>query len=217
MLFVVLNAGVAQAMESTTKTIRVVKSKGQRALVIFPNSVAPQTGETYRIIDSFEEGWSEESAFPQRNYTIDLSSQVGRSSTTAGSTSVATTGLAFDARFGLNWQNIELGPAVSILYAGVGTTSTSVIGFGGFVDFNFIENRPGTFFVPGVGVNAGVKIQSSTMSFGAGADLFLKVFVFDNATALKIALLGDYYSGKVGAVNVASMTLGLGLGLQVYF
>lgn len=140
--------GLASAAHA--QTAKVIKVKGQQAIVQFPQGTSPQVGQQINLGGG---GVSDSDGTPMaglgsRKNSIGLGlnslSFVNRSSKSNGvTTSTSVTGIALNGRYGWNTGRMEFGPIVRLEYSSADNSSTRFMGIGGFFDYNFNPNVSG--------------------------------------------------------------------------
>ncbi len=206
---------------SHAQQARVIKVKGQQAIVQFPQGTAPIVGETMNVGGgSAPDG----SVIPRgtRDHTLGLSTALGVFTISDGGGS--KTQFDFTGRYGWNMQIFEFGPIATISYlSGSGSTTRGISG-GAFFDFNFVPNVMGQQFIYGVGAE-GTLGQSTTTQ--ASVDTTTSLTNFLIAGYAKWFGLSDHFAlrGDAGlniqrtSASVAAVTTGLLVrgGINVYF
>ena len=132
------------------QTAKVIKVKGQQAIVQFPAGTAPQVGQQINLGGG---GVADSSGAPvaglgSRKNSIGLGvnslSFMNRSSKSNGvTTSTGVTGINLNGRYGWNTGRMEFGPIVRLEYESADNTTTRFMGVGGFFDYNFTPNVSG--------------------------------------------------------------------------
>ncbi|MCB0350686.1 MAG: hypothetical protein KDD38_05845 [Bdellovibrionales bacterium] len=139
-------------------SLKVLKIKGQKAIVQVPASMDVQVGDTLSV----SEDGGGESTFGRvegRGSRVDgaftYASQTIDSKTAGFSTSTDKTLMTITAEYGWNTGTFEFGPLVTYGSQSVSGVDTSTWSLGGFFEYNFIENKPGELYVPYAGVSVG--------------------------------------------------------------
>ena len=197
------------------QTAAVTKVKGRSAVVQFPEGYEPEVGDSINLKNSSKGG--------PRGQTIALSGSLSFLSNSQ--TTKSTMSIALDGRYGWNMGEYEFGPIAVFAYSNSDARSARTFGGGGFFDFNFIPNTPGTEMVYGAGADftarssttstASVENSSSEMAFFGG--VFAKWFLYGN-----FAFRGDggfsyTVANQNNGTTVNSSGVLVKVGLQVYF
>ena len=214
-LWAVAIACVFGPSHALAQSATVTKVKGRQAVVMFPEGYEPEVGDSINLKNSSKGG--------PRGHTIAFTGSLSFLSNSQ--TTKSTMSLAAEGRYGWNMAEFEFGPIAGFSYANSEDRSARTFGGGGFFDFNFIPNTPGTELVYGAGADftirqsttstASVENSSSDMGFFGG--LFAKWFLYGN-----FAFRGDGgFSYSVANQNNGTTANTSGvlvkLGLQVYF
>lgn len=163
--FLLVFASMGAASLAHAQQAKVIKVKGQQAIVQFPNGTAPMVGQTIDLNGGGEGGGASMAAVPgSREHLIALSMNLGAYSSSAGG---SRTEFALVGRYGWNMKIMEFGPIVQLGYLSLPGQSTRTIGGGGYFDFNFVENNPGVPFIYGVGAEAFYKQLNTSYASGA--------------------------------------------------
>jgi hypothetical protein len=153
-------ASMSVASLAHAQQAKVIKVKGQQAIVQFPNGVPPVVGEMIPVGGS--EVQTETGAKPRgsRAHVLAVAGQIYFTNNSA--TSNSTTGFKLRGSYGWNQEIFEFGPLAELDYASTtGQSSRTLLG-GGFFDFNFVPNKPGVETVYGVGATADAGQQTTT-------------------------------------------------------
>lgn len=206
-LLVICVASPALAQEA-----RVIKVKGQQAIVTFPNGVKPQVGQMIDLNAGTVDGGSSMGT-GSRDFTVGGSASL--SFLNNSSTSKSTTLFAIEPRFGWNMKQMEFGPTAILSYSSTDGRTIRIMGAGGFFDFNFVPNVSKTQFVYGVGGDLKYYQTSDTVAgtetsttdlvlFGGGQ---AKYFLFSD----NVAVRGDvgYYYDRNTTPSTSSNNSGL--------
>jgi hypothetical protein len=209
---------------AVAQQVKVVKAKGQNAIVQFQRGNVPKEGQTYYLstqapdssfgaddgMGPLGDGSGHGAAAGGRDYKMGLSFFAGKEAGALGPNSAGGTGtfgFGLTVRPGFNLAGLfELGPVLSI--SRVGAINFM---FGGFLEVNFIENRAGAAFVPGLGLQ-GTFSKGGTISMDG--TLFGKIFVLGNSSTCLRVDAGAQMTMLKGASNIG---FGLGGGLEAYF
>lgn len=132
------------------QTAKIIKVKGQQAIVQFPTGTAPQVGQQINLGGG---GVSDSSGEPvaglgSRKNSLGLGisqlyflNQTSKANGT--STSKGRTGIALNGRYGWNTGRMEFGPIVRLQYESMDNSTSRFMGIGGFFDYNFTPNISG--------------------------------------------------------------------------
>jgi len=212
---------LAFASSSNAAEVKVEKVKGKRAIVQI-RSGKLKAGSVYRILSPDEEvessvmSDSSSGASLSRDYGLGMSLSF-TSLAVEGSTSV--TNISLSSSFLFNFGIAEVGPTVGLAYAGLSETTTLTFGITGGV--NFIANKPGAVFVPGLGLTmAYTMVTSGGLSVSGLSflpELQVKIFALGNSTALRFGLGYLYQTIGTGGVSLATTGFEFSGGLSVYF
>lgn len=210
---------------SFAQEAKVIKVKGQQAIVTFPSGVKPQVGQTIDLGGGGVSGESAGVGTGSRNNVIDVSGEF--SIMNNSSTSQTTTALSLSGRYGWNMETMEYGPIVGLAYESAPGSSSRTLAAGGFFDFNFTPNKSGVRGVMGVTGDAqfgqiSQQIASTAESTSTVMNFFVggtyKYFGF----ADNVAIRGDAgleYDRTTPSSGTASTSTGLmtRLGLSFYY
>lgn len=160
LLVVASVASLSQAQEA-----KVIKVKGQQAIVQFPNGTAPVVGEMIPVGGEAKTEDGGHRARGSRDHLLALAGEIDFTNNSATSTS--TTTFNIQGRYGWNQEIFEFGPLAGFLYTSTNGLSTRTIYGGGFLDFNFVPNKPGNDFIYGVGVTGDFSQGTTSVSNGS--------------------------------------------------
>lgn len=221
-LLVITVGSVAFAQEA-----KVIKVKGQQAIVTFPSGVKPQVGQTIDLGGGGVSGEAAGVGTGSRANSLSLQGQFSILNNSGGATSTTTTTLSFTGRYGWNMETMEFGPIGTITYVSQSGYSARTLKAGGFFDFNFVPNKSGVVMVWGVGGDAqfgqetsqtGSNPESSTtvMDFFVGANV--KYFGLADNVAVR-ADAGLEYDRNTPSSGTTTTEMGLmtRVGLSFYF
>lgn len=204
---------------------KVVKTKGQQAIVQFPEGVTPEVGQTFNVGEEVLEdvGGAKSSGGGSRKKLLGISTELSMLSNSL--TSKSTTAFTMSGRFGWNMKDFEAGPAGSIVYTSTDGRAQQLISAGGFLDVNLVPNDVGTDIVYGIGTEAEVGFYSDSSvtlnnytSYNVFAGGFLKLFMLLKNTVAARADLGfDYTSYSNDRTSYSTSGLLAKGGLSVYF
>jgi hypothetical protein len=177
---------LAQAQQA-----KVIKVKGQQAIVQFPNGVAPVIGEMIPVGGEAVSERGEKSSRASREHLLAIIGSIYFFNNSA--TSNSTTGFSAQGRYGWNLETFEFGPLGEIDYSSTTGQSDRTLLGGGFFDFNFVPNKPGNEMIYGVGATADIgqvsstkaSIESTTSQFDLFAGGNLKWFGLSDNVALR--------------------------------
>lgn len=209
---------------------KVIKVKGQQAIVEFPDDVKPKVGQVVEVGpggSSTANTANLDAGIPGvggRDHTVGISA-AQFSYFNSSVTNKNTTALQLQGRFGWNLGQFEVGPIVGLSYSSTESISAMSFGGGGFVDVNLTPNQPGVDFVFGIGAEGMAssisqkvlsKETSSTEMTAAGGG-FVKWFIPRTTVALRGDL--DFYYDRItlGSTNTDTTGPLLKAGFQVYF
>jgi hypothetical protein len=167
---------------------RVIKTKGNQAIVQFPSGEKPRVGQVIDIggDNGPDAEPGEKIGTGERTHSLTVSGElsIGQSSTSGGSSdsSETETAISITGRYGWNKETWEAGPLGTFSMTTGGSTTTRVILVGGFYDWNLVPNRPGTVFVYGLGgygefgqealtPSGGTETSATRMSFFGGGNM----------------------------------------------
>jgi len=172
-------AAVSLSFTSSAQAQRIIKVKGQQAIVQFPPGITPTVGETLSTGGSsapVDNGAGSHGSGSRDHSLTLLVNDLGVYSSSAGG---SRTIFDLSGSYGWNMHTMEFGPIVTINYVSKpGETDRTLTG-GGFFDFNFVPNVVGQSLIYGVGAQA--QFGQTTMTIGS----------FDNSfTALELGLMG---------------------------
>ena len=152
---------IGSASSAFAQEARIIKVKGQQAIVTFPSGVKPQVGQTLDVGRS-SGGSGGPVGKGSRDHYIGLSAEL--SSLTNSASSTSTTAFTLIPRYGWNMGVIEYGASGRLGYGSTSGVSTSSLGAGGFFDFNLVPNVSGTEMVFGLFGDIAVRQDSQTIS-----------------------------------------------------
>lgn len=218
-LGLVLIIGIAQAEE-----LKVQKVSGRKAIVILPEGMAVKKGEVIPLKDKAGSEPPSSKAGYDCSSRRDLFTEIGfsyTSYTTSGS-STTTTSMSLRGLVGWNMSGgYELGPRFALGTGSSGSGSYNSAAVGGFFEYNFVKNEPGSFFVPALGGSALFgSISASGVSTSVttyGPSLALKLFPRDNGIAFVPTLYYEVTNTSFEGINTNTNVLGLNLALRVYW
>lgn len=213
-------AHFAQAQQA-----KVIKVKGQQAIVQFPQGVLPTVGQTFDLSGGASGGGTLEGAPVRsgtRDHLIGLSTNLSFLSSSAGG---STSTFNFIGKYGWNMQTIEFGPIATISYVSQTNQTDRTLGAGGFFDFNFVPNVSGQSFIYGVGAEATYSQFVRTLPPGDTSTPILDLIVGGNAKWFGLsdhfALRGDAGLNMQRSSPATGTTTLTGLiirgGIAVYF
>jgi hypothetical protein len=126
------------------QTAKVIKVKGQQAIVQFPAGTVPQVGQQLDLGGGSVSD-ADGNAMPglgSRKNLIGLGvNQLYFLNNSATSKSV--TGIKLNGRYGWNTGRMEFGPIATLEYESRDNSSTRLMAIGGFFDYNFTPNISG--------------------------------------------------------------------------
>jgi hypothetical protein len=217
-LLVFTVGSVALAQEA-----KVIKVKGQQAIVTFPSGVKPQVGQTIDLGGGGVTGDAEAGVGTgSRNHTLALSGEFS----ILNSNSNTTTALAVTGRYGWNQETLEFGPIATLGYSSSPNLSSRTIQGGGFFDFNFTPNKSGVRGVMGATADAqfgqvaskvasNPEVSSTVMEFFVGG--VYKYFGFADNVAVRGDAGLQYNRLTSGSTTTTETGLMTRLGLQFYY
>jgi len=215
------------ANHAYAQTVKVLKVSGRKAIVQTAPGTELKVGQTLNVEDDALGEGSDKSSFPPSNgkransagFSGDLSAV--NAGHTNGTASLTTTIFDLNAFYGWNKVTMEFGPRLGLSSVSAGGSNTSQYTAGGFFDYNFVPNNPGTELVYGAGgtVDLGTASQSSgsgsVMNFFAGGNL--KWFPL----GISVAVRGDaglvYYKTSTSGDTITQTGFMIKGGFQVYF
>ncbi|MES2965356.1 MAG: hypothetical protein V4760_15840 [Bdellovibrionota bacterium] len=216
-LLVFTVGSVALAQEA-----KVIKVKGQQAIVTFPSGTKPQVGQTIDLGGGGVSGEAAGVGTGSRNNVLALSGQIA----VTNSNSNTTTQFAVSGRYGWNQETIEFGPIVTLGYSSSPNLSSRTIAGGGFFDFNFTPNKSGVRGVMGLTADAqfgqdATKVASNPESTSTTMDFFVggtyKYFGFADNVAIRGDAGLEYDRDTSGSTTTTSTGLKVLLGLAFYY
>jgi hypothetical protein len=217
------------------QNVRVIKVSGKKAIVeresgppLKVGMILNVSGDDSSEADQEASGGSGKMRAPgSRNHTLGGGVSLSTTSTDSGTTKTSSTAIDLDARYGWNKKIMEFGPHFRLGRSSTktGTTdiSTTTFGIGGFFDYNFQPNLPGTEMVWAAGATADYRNSSpstgssdtSTIDFFIGPAL--KWFPLGNSVAVRLDAGLDYARSSTNTTTATSTTFLAHAGLQVYF
>lgn len=202
---------------------KVIKVKGQQAIVQFPPGTPPVVGEMVPVGDSAQTEGGSHSGRGSRAHLLAVAGSIFFTNNSA--TSNSTTGFRLQGRYGWNQEVFEFGPLAELDYSSTtGQSSRTLLG-GGFFDFNFVPNKPGIPTIYGVGATADVgQVSTTTGSTDVSSSQF-DLFVGGNVKwfglSENVALRGDagFSMSRTSVNGTATTNSGLLIqgGLAFYF
>jgi hypothetical protein len=201
---------------------RILKVKGQQAIVQFPSGVKPQVGELINVGNDVNLDDSSGGA-GSRQYLLGLSTSLTFKNNSQ--TSKSNTHFDVSGRFGWNLIQMEAGPIASLAYDSGDLSSSTAVLVGGFFDYNLVPNKPGVEMVYGIGGEASIGQSSNSVSSISTSivDIFLGGFIKYWALKNSVAFRGDggydYYRTAQSNSSTATSISGFVIkgGLSVYF
>ena len=139
----------AMAPFAQAQTAKVIKVKGQQAIVQFPSGTVPQVGQQMNVGPGAVADSSGEpvAGMGSRGNLIGLGLNqlyfLSNSQTSGASTSKSRTGIKLNGRYGWNSGRMEYGPIATLEYESSDNSSVRVMAIGGFFDYNFTPNVSG--------------------------------------------------------------------------
>lgn len=207
---------------------KVIKVKGQQAIVQFPPGTPPVVGEMLNVGGSAQSEEGGSTGRGSRAHSLAVSGNISFASVKTDKpveTSSNVTSFEIAGAYGWNQEIFEFGPLVSIGYSSTtGRTGRTLLA-GGFFDFNLIPNRPGTPVVYGVGATASFGQDSQTIANVDTTTSLLNFFAGGNVKwfglSENVAIRGDAglnYSRNSGNNSTTTeMALQIKAGLAFYF
>lgn len=216
---------------SFAQEAKVIKVKGQQAIVQFPKGHKPYAGET---IDLSGGGGGDAGgagttggggSTGPREHSIGAAaeiSSISSSNNVKGSSSTSTTTIALEGRYGWNAVTMEYGPLAALSRTSTDSGSSMTLKAGGFFDYNLVPNTAGAEMVYGLGAEAYVGQTSPSsgdsatlMGFAGGG--FLKWFLLKTPTAFRGDLQYQYDRSSAGQVTTTTSGPIAKVGFEVYF
>jgi hypothetical protein len=198
-LLVLATISLASLSLANAQQAKVIKVKGQQAIVQFPPGTPPLVGEMLPVGGSAQTEDGAPRGRGSRGHLLGLSGNVSfkSSKTETGSTSTSsnTTSFGVDGRYGWNEEIFEFGPLATLSYSSTTGQSSRTLGAGGFFDFNLVPNRPGTPIVYGVGATASFGQATQTIANQDTTFSLIDVFAGGNikwfGLSENVAIRGD--------------------------
>lgn len=203
--FLVLTTSLAHA------EIKIVQVKGNKAVVEFHGENLSEGG-TLQVADKKDQFADFDGGTAKRN--ISIFPEFSFSSAKATNQSASVTSVDLSGSVGANFGKYEIGGVLSFTnVSSASGTSLSLLGIGPNFEYNFVENKPGNYTIPGLGLtalylNSSVGGGKSESGFGLRPDLFLKTFI-NNNFGLKFTL--GYSYSKVDTVSTSGIAMSGGL------
>ena len=217
-------ATMSTLSQAHAQQAKIIKVKGQQAIVQFPNGTAPTVGQMIDVGGGGGDGATSSAPMNgRRDHLLGLSASLTAASSSAGG---SQTNLNFTGRYGWNQAIMEFGPIVNLAYSSTPGRTDRTLGAGGYFDFNFVENRSGVPLVYGVGAELNYGQQTTTIAAVDSSTSLLELFAGGN---LKWFGLSDHFAlrGDAGldvfrstpSTGTATTLTGLSIkaGLAVYF
>lgn len=151
------------------QSAKVIKVKGQQAIVQFPSGTKPQVGQIIDVGDGGDEGEDGGDVGvgnKSRARLLGVSGEISFLNNSA--TSKSTTTISITPKYGWNTGVMEFGPQGTIALTSSDGASSRTLSAGGFFDFNFVPNDIGQTLIYGVGGEA--EIGQASTSVGSGPD-----------------------------------------------
>ncbi len=154
---------------------RIIKVKGQQAIVQFPQGTTPIVGESLSPGGSGSSDSGSHSGAGSRDHSLRMTiadlgiytvSNGGGSRTQFDFATGSQAGPTYEVAYGWNLQNMEFGPVATLQYFSKTGESDRNINAGGFFDFNFVPNVIGQTFIYGVGAEVTFGQQTQTLAGG---------------------------------------------------
>lgn len=219
---------VPASLWAAPANIQVLKTKGRKAVVLFPEDAPPvgtllQRAETKTEDDAEDE--SDEEVAPTekaktpvsefatvgdgwRDNYISLDSSFAKSVDAAG-----TMALDFAIGFGWNFGDFELGPKLNV---GKATGGALVFGGGGQIDWNFLDNRAPRIVVPGLVFVGDLSKTSLFTIVQAGTGLFVKLFVLRKSTSA-LRMDARFMISRISSTGSFNQNMVLSAGIETFF
>jgi hypothetical protein len=202
---------------------KVIKVKGQQAIVEFPMGVAPSVGQRIELSNGVEPEDFGATLGTNRANFLSLTAQLSAISSSAGSGT--TTTFEVSGRAGWNTAKLEYGPMGTLGYSSASGTSARTVLAGGFFDYNLIPNKSGTQMVYGLGAEGqigqtaattgGVEVAQTVFKLFAGGSV--KWFGLSDTVALRADAGLDTVRTSSGSVSVTESGLMIKGGIAAYF
>jgi hypothetical protein len=217
LIFVAINPSNAFAQKA-----KIIKVKGQQAIVQFPTGARPEVGQILTL-DEGDEKFSPQVDATARQQIIGGSANLSFLNNSLNSRS--TTDFGFSGRYGWNMVQIEYGPTVVFDYSTTDSNSSRTIEAGGFFDYNLVPNKTGTVLVYGAGGELEYGQTSTTVSSSTSTNTLFHFFAGGQLKWFpikdSIAIRGDagFDSSATTSTSTTVTISGLLLkgGLYIYF
>jgi hypothetical protein len=229
LVFVLLAGSAAHA-----QTFKVVKVKGNKAVIELPKGITLEKDQSYAI-DPEQSGQtasaSEDTGSRARVLGGSMDLFFGSTTRKTPTRSVTENGmqLSIDGKFGWNTGRMEYGPLLAFGYESDSDSKARTIALGGFFDYNAKPNTFGTETIYGLGarLSVGQIATETTVSSRTSSDSstillvragpYAKWFIFGHSTCLRGDLGLEYSS--VSADGSSTTTTGVGgtVGIETYF
>jgi hypothetical protein len=225
-LIVVMSGSVCFAQQA-----KIIKVKGQQAIVDFPADVKPQVGQILELGTTAPPPASEpvvretiSTTEPQRRFTAGIQA-LSLSYLNNSVSNKYTTAISLEGRGGMNQGQLEFGPILGLGYRSTDNYTYSQYYGGGFIDINLVPNRPGTALIYGIGGQGTIgsttekvysKETNTTEYVGEGGP-FLKWFIPKTTVALRSDGVFYYQRKSSGSTNEDNVGALVKAGFQVYF
>lgn len=213
---------VLLSLGANAQTAKVVKVSGKKAIVQFPDDARPKVGQT---IDLSGGGGGDMGGGGSGSRATIIGGSASLSSLTNSSSSSSTTGMEVTARYGWNAGEMEYGVLGNLQYSSSTGSSSTILGGGGFFDYNLVPNTSGTSLVYGLGAEGqfgtistttgSASVSGTVMTFQGGGQL--KWFPLGNDVAIRGDVVYRYIS--TSSAGVSSNTSGFVVqgGFYIYF
>ena len=204
-LIYIFLATMATASFAFAQTGTVRKVKGKSAIIKFDKT--PDFGKGDRISIGGDSSSSMSRGKASRNYSLSLSAGIESETETVNSVDTDTDSMSIATVFMFNKGIFEYGGGFTYLTADNGTSDTTEYSMVGVGEYNFVENKPGTMFVPSVQGMFGIanyesgSASGNGLSYGLGGRL--KMFPWNDSFAI------------VAAAGLTSSTIDVGNGIEI--
>lgn len=213
---------------ATAQSAKVIKVQGRKAIVQTSPGTELKVGQTLSAEGSNSPEFNHSSSASNmntvngnRDHSMGGSAEFSSFSNSRSGSSTTVSNFEVSGRFGWNQRDMEFGPLVGIANSNAAGVTATALMVGGFFDYNFVPNAPGTNLVYGVGGTASFGTASSGGSSGTAWELFgagvLKWFPILMPVALRADAGFSYGSSSAGGGSTTSTGIKILAGFDIYF
>ena len=209
---------------ATAQSAKVIKVSGRKAIVQTPPGTELKVGQTLSAEGTSSDHDSDSSGpgiNGDRNHSMGGNAEFTSISQSRSGNSTTVSNFEINGRFGWNQREMEFGPIAGIANTNAGGITATALMFGGFFDYNFVPNAPGTKLVYAAGGTFKIGTASVAGSSGTTWELFgagiLKWFPLMIPVAVRSEAGLVYGSSSAGGGTTTSTGIQILAGFDIYF